>query len=215
MFCRSFFSFVVSLGILTGVAHGEVLISEIMYNPDSSEAAPNDVEWVELYNSGSEEADVGGWYLADEDGKTAAIPDGTTLAAGKTLILVPGNQTKKGFRAAWGKGGAVQPLDAWGVQGLGGLSNSPGPSDEKLTVRQGKKDVVDEVDFDDEKGWPSDNTDGPSIYVKPGKLGADTNDAAEAWAASADGKHKASTCKQTDIFGGKDVGSPGAVATEK
>ena len=57
-----------------------VIISEIMYNPNSNEGSSPDyinlVEWVEIYNNGDTTVDITGWGLMDED------PSGDWLAAG-------------------------------------------------------------------------------------------------------------------------------------
>ena len=58
---------------IAGVASGDVIISEIMYNPDSSEALPNDVEWIEIYNTGGTSVDLTGWAIQDEDGTSSAF----------------------------------------------------------------------------------------------------------------------------------------------
>ncbi len=63
--------------------YGDVVISEIMYDPIGAEP---DTEWVELYNPGSASVDVGGWVLSDTEG-TCTIPSGTSIAAGGFLVV--------------------------------------------------------------------------------------------------------------------------------
>jgi hypothetical protein len=104
-----------TFGLLTTPAGGEVIITELMYNPASPEgraadestgepAQPNLVEYVELYNTGDEPVDLSGHRLTDEDGQTSAIPEGTTLDARKALVLYPSAQTEQSFRGARGPG---------------------------------------------------------------------------------------------------------------
>ncbi len=63
--------------------YGDVVISEIMYDPAGAEP---DTEWVELYNPGSVSVDVGGWVLSDTEG-SCTIPAGTTIAANGFLVV--------------------------------------------------------------------------------------------------------------------------------
>jgi len=62
-----------------------ILITEIMYNPASSE---NDWEWVEIYNTTDEPIDLAGYVFYDDDGSTSDsnIPGGI-LAPGGSAIL--------------------------------------------------------------------------------------------------------------------------------
>ncbi|MBN2182761.1 MAG: lamin tail domain-containing protein, partial [Sedimentisphaerales bacterium] len=53
---------------------GVVVINEIHYDPDIRTEL---VEYIELYNSGSEEIDIAGWYLCD--GISYEFPDGSIL----------------------------------------------------------------------------------------------------------------------------------------
>lgn len=51
-------------------------------------------DWVELVNTGTEPADLGGWYLRDdEDGRDWRIPEGTVLDPGALLVLT-GEETE-------------------------------------------------------------------------------------------------------------------------
>lgn len=73
-------------------AYGNVVISEIMYDPIGTEP---DTEWVELYNPGSTSVDVGGWVLTDDANYPAGpitegyctIPASTTIPAGGFLVV--------------------------------------------------------------------------------------------------------------------------------
>jgi len=189
----------------------QVLITEIMYNPASSERSPNDVEWVEVYNAGNQAVDIAGWYLADEDGRTAAVPSGVSLKPRQALVLVPGVQTAEHFRAAWGTEAVVVPLGGWGLPGKFNLANDPSPENEVLMLRDGSNAIVDEVNFDDEGEWPGDVPPGPSIYLVSSKLDAAANDSGSSWARSTDGKDGSKTNRLRADFDGVDCGSPGVV----
>ena len=194
-----------------GLASAEVVISEVMYNPASSERRPVQTEWLELHNAGNRTVDLSGHYLQDEDGRTAAFPKGTALAVGEALVVIPDVQTVERFHAAWGEGITVIAVDGWGAGGMGGLANSPSDTNEVLTLRDSGGEIVDEVNYDDANDWPRDSPDGASIYLKPGTLSTEANDSGKSWARSTDGAHDARACEKAGDFGGEDVGSPGAV----
>ncbi len=213
-------SLMLALGILTSPAHGQVLISEIMYNPaskeghsgnESSPAHPTKVEWVELYNAGDEPVDLAGCMLKDEDGQTQAIPQGVTIKPGEAVVLIPGKQTVTGFREAWGNGFTVIPLDGWERPGLSNLANNPSEDNEQLTFCNADGEVLDAVNYDDESPWPSDEPHGPSIVLQPGHFSAEGNDAGDAWASAVEGQLGARFAKRTDDFRDDDLGSPGTV----
>lgn len=198
---------------------GQVVISEIMYNPASYEggvgpdAPPNQTEWVEIYNAGDKEVSLSGWYLSDEDGRTEVLPDSAVIKPGEAVVLIPGVQSVNDFRAAWGGGFKVYPLKGWheGKNPLSNLANSPSPTNEILTLRNKAEAVVDEVNYDDEGYWPSDSPQGASITLLPNNLHPDRNDAGDSWARSEKGKHGGRHAKKTKEYNSKDVGSPGRV----
>ena len=80
--------------ITANLCGAQVVISEIMYNPNSNEGwppdpnvpgdkgKPNSVEWVEIYNASDATEDISGSPLADDDGQTGAVRDGVLLEPG-------------------------------------------------------------------------------------------------------------------------------------
>lgn len=197
--------------LITSAACGDVVITEIMYNPASGEKLPNKVEWVEVYNTGDEAVALDGWYLQDEDGKTKPMPEGTTLEPKKALVLIPAEQTVEEFRKAWGEKVPVLRMEQWGDHGILGLSNAPSETNEKLQLVDAEQNAVDEVNFDDEGDWPVDKPQGPSIYLLPGKVDAASNDDGKHWRSSKAETHGAQHAKKTETFSERDVGSPGRV----
>lgn len=206
----------------SGPVSGQVLISEIMYNPDSYEggvgegADLNQTEWVEIYNAGDESVSLAGFYLQDEDGQTKPLPEDVEIEPGQAIVLIPGTQSVAHFRKAWGSGYPVYSLKGWtGTKGsLSNLANGPSSSNEILTLRDADGEVVDEVNYDDEGDWPSDSPDGPSIALNPDALDAEKNDSGSNWHRSEKGKHGAKNAKKTSEYSGEDVGSPGKVSSE-
>lgn len=203
-------------------AAGQVIISEIMYNPASYEggvgkdAPPNQTEWIEIYNAGDEAVSLAGWYLEDGDGQTEGLPESATIEPGEAIVLIPGVQSVTDFREAWGKGFQVFKLDGWakGDNPLNNLSNSPSEKNEILTIRDSEGKVIDEVNYDDEGDWPTDSPHGPSITLKPDALDAKKNDDGKNWVRSEPDKLGAKNAKKTDEYKAEDIGSPGKVEME-
>ncbi len=195
-----------------------LLISEIMYNPASTEQAPVETEWVELYNPTEQTVDLSGWYLQDEDGRTGGAPKGTRLEPGHALVLIPAEQSVADFRKAWGgtdEDYQVVPLEKWGAGGLHNLANSPSDKNEKLTLCRPDTSISDTVNYDDKDPWPLDEPDGASIYLLPDRLTPTLNDEGKSWARSEAGKDLAYHASTPSEYDTKDVGSPGKVMTKK
>lgn len=209
--------FGVGLFALAASAAGEVLITEIMYDPASDEKPPVRTEWVELYNNGQEAVDVGGWYLADEDGRTQPLPAGTMIEARQTIVLVPGDVegNAAAFRAAWGEGCVAYALADWskGKDGMSGLANAPSTENEILTLRDSGEQAIDEVNYRKADPWPKGKA-GASIYLAPTALTAVGNDDGANWRRSEFTLHGALNAKATEVFSDRDCGSPGTVAAE-
>lgn len=207
----------VGLGaVLAGPVSAEVVVTEIMYNPRSPERRPVQTEWVEVYNTGDRAADLSGWYLQDEDGRTGALPDGVSLDPRQAIVLIPGGCTAEAFSAAWGDDVRAYPLADWsGRSGLSGLANSPSETNEVLTLRDVEGQVADEVNYRAESPWPSDDPDGRSIYLVPGVIRADFNDDGPRWRFAEAGRHGAESATQTEVFDARDTGSPGVVVAEE
>lgn len=195
-------------------AHAQVVISEIMYNPASSEKLPNKVEWVELYNAGDEAVDLTGWYLRDEDGQTGVMPKDTKLEPGKALVLIPAAQTVEEFQKAWGKQITVVRLDDWNDE-MRCLANSPSEKNEILQLMNPGDALIDEVNYDDEGDWPTDTVQGRSIYLLPGHFDTTKNDSGESWRLSIKDKNGGYHATKTDTFSEEDLGSPGVVVAEE
>ncbi len=184
-----------------------MVISEIMYNPNSSEAAANDVEWVEVFNTSDVAVDLNGWSLSDEDGSTGLISGVSVVASGEAAVLIPDAQSVADFQAAWGSGYPIFRLSNWSSMGL---ENDPSGTNEVLALRNIEGIVEDIVNFDDEGDWPVDSPDGASIYVLLGHLTLDGNNDGNHWARSVVGVDDAVANTVTVDFDGSDVGSPGS-----
>lgn len=73
------FSFKMSVG-------QSITFSEMNYNPDST-VSPG--SWVELFNYGTSNIDLAGWYIKDDNNTNSFVfPGGTSINAGERLVVV-------------------------------------------------------------------------------------------------------------------------------
>ena len=189
-----------------------LVISEIMYNPDSPE---DDWEWVEVYNPGTDPADLTGFVLDDNNSvahSSANITGGTVPADGTALLYNADDLSAADVEAAWGPGLNLVPVADWSN---GALNNSGDQVALWATFsdydgdNEAQSNAVVSVSFDDSGAWPSDNNSA-SIYLTD--LTADPADGAN-WALSTAGAPSpAFDAYQSQAAGGNsggDVGSPG------
>ncbi len=176
--------------------HGEVVINEVMYHhapktlPDgTAEASPE--EWIELFNRGSVDVDVGGWRLADE--VEFEVPAGTTLPAGGYLILA---RDAAGLKAAHPGIPVVGDYD-------GKLDNDGG----RILLLDACGNVADEVAYRDGGRWPS-AADGGGSSLELRDPFAD-NAVPEAWAASDE-----SAAASWQFYEYQDVAAPSPVGPD-
>lgn len=187
---------------------GSVIISEIMYNPDSSEAAPVKTEWIELYNTGATPITLTDARIVDDDGQTGQFT--VTLAGNEAVVIAPAEVLESEFRAAWPGSYQLIRVTGWGSGGLNNLTNSP---PEPVTLRDASGQILDAVTYDDVAPWPVLSPDGPSIYVLPAFLNSIDNDNGANWAASVVGVDGAVADVGPAPFNGIDIGSPGTVVS--
>ncbi len=192
---------------------GDVVITEIMYNPDSTEDNPAATEWVELYNATDAPINLAGWYLADNATRSGEFPP-YILGAHSTVVVTPSAGDPDAFSDAW----LVPPLHTTsnGENGNGGLAGSNlGNAGESLRVVMpgGALPLVSDAVFYesgfDNEDWPRVWPDGPSIYMLPGS-GYTTlaNDDPAVWDTSLAGFDGAFVVVNNTVFDGVDVGSP-------
>ncbi len=199
-----------------------VIISEIMYNPASTEGPPpNRVEWVELYNNGAAAETLAGVYLTDitEGSRTGRSGSFTvTIPAKSAAVLFPDSITLADFRSAWGAIGGGVPVGKWGRNCPAldlCLRNSTGTTDgEHLQLHRSDGTILDEVNYRTTAPWPQLTTQGgPSIYLKGNALNAIANDNPANWAASTPGAAGARSNAITAVFNRTDTGSPASAGT--
>jgi hypothetical protein len=187
----------------------EIIISEIMYNPqgtdrDDTAVPPINREWIELYNTGSSTINLGGWQLGDsQDNNWAnAFPAGTLLNPQQSLVVTGDAAT---FDAMWGGG-----INRVQVGNFPTWANDPSPTNETVAIRDGFDIIRDAVNLDDANGWPkTTGSDGQSIFLLPSGLSSTGNDSGANWAPTMWGAYGA----EFRTVQGENHGSPGLVDT--
>jgi uncharacterized repeat protein (TIGR01451 family) len=190
-----------------------ILISEIMYNPNSFE---DDWEWVEVYNSGTVDANLAGWVIDDINsvGHTVAnIAAGVVPAGGSAVLFNVDDTPAVEFETAWGMGINLIPVTNWTAMGLNNGGDTVSLWSDFASYSGDNTvhaNAVDTVAYDDDGTiWPAD--DGfASIFLT--SLAADNNVGAN-WALSQDGLDTPLFTGYTSLTAtnnfGTDVGSPG------
>ncbi len=91
----------------TAVEPGDIVVNELMA------LSTDNKDWVEIYNTGSNDADLSNWALKDSKGRTPyTLPEGTKLEKGGYLVIEHDATGQKGFPYGLGKGDQVRLLDA-------------------------------------------------------------------------------------------------------
>lgn len=139
-----------------------VVINEIHYHPDNN---TEQVEFIELYNAGTEPVNLNGWYFEGAIGYTfQSMP---TMNPGTYVVIC---QDPSDFSSKFGTS-AYGPFE-------GKLSNDG----ERIVLRGANGTVVDEVDYDSDFPWPiAANGEGASMELIHPSL---DNDLAGSWRSS-------------------------------
>jgi CotH kinase protein/Lamin Tail Domain/Dockerin type I domain len=119
-------------------APARVVINEIHYHPAFDPCERLD-EYIELYNSGSQQADMSGWRLSTAVQYT--FPEATVLQTGQYLVVCV---SEEHLRFRFGLTGKV----------LGGWQGRLNNSGEKLYLQDKNGSIIDQVEYDDVFPWP-------------------------------------------------------------
>jgi len=152
-----------ALLLLAFEAEGEVVLSEVMFDPAGSEYYD---EFVELYNTGPDTVDLGGWRIGDgeELDRIKPLDRGTLLAPGQFALVLDSGYPERSTTydplppeallltvddASFGKGGwsntSPEPVRLVDPEGqevaryVYSLGNRPGYSDEKALLDRGDR----------------------------------------------------------------------------
>ncbi|MCI5055440.1 MAG: lamin tail domain-containing protein [Flavobacteriales bacterium] len=145
---------------------GDLVITEIMYNPP--ESGTDSLEFVEIYNNSSNAISLDGFYFWD--GINYTFPSGASISASSFVVLA-GDSTA--FHNAFG----FAPFDIF----LGGLSNSG----EELYFIDDQNMGVDLITYDDGGSWPGAPTSGGGSSMVLCDFNSDNNIGGN-WTASND-----------------------------
>ncbi|MEM7352600.1 MAG: lamin tail domain-containing protein [Acidobacteriota bacterium] len=190
-----------------------VVITEIMYNPDSSEST-TETQYIEIANVTNAPINVNNWTIDDEDGDGPNTLPNVTIPARGIAVIVGSNASD--FNTAWAAsidpGATIISLDDLG-QTMFNLANSPSGTSEIIQLRDDMASLVDEVNYDDSGVWPSD-PGGPSIYLNISEAmlqasGDTDNDDGNNWAQASNGVDGAINSTPTGVWDAIDTGSPG------
>ncbi|MBN1853032.1 MAG: lamin tail domain-containing protein [Pirellulales bacterium] len=194
---------VIAFSTVDWTVSADIIISEIMYNPDGDDTGK---EWVEIFNNSTTRIALDGWTFADiQDMQiTNPIPANTFLNPNQALVLV---SDATSFDAQWGTGINRIELGNFPL-----FANTPSPANEILAIRDSYGTVHDSVNYDDENGWPFISPDGSSIFALPSGLTTTGNDLGTSWRPSMPGVYGATYSRSPS--GIQDRASPGIVVSQ-
>lgn len=141
----------------------DIRITELMYNPPGGDA----YEFLELANTGGGEVDLSG---ASFGGISHTFPAGSTLAAGKVVVLIS-DANPGAFRQRYP---AVQPFGIYSAR----LANSG----ERISLRDSLGRTITSVEYGDSGFWPK-SADGGGHSLELLSSAVEPNDPG-AWQAS-------------------------------
>lgn len=138
----------------------DVVVSEIMYNPENDLGSD---EFLELHNTGDTTVDISGWCV---DGISFCFPAGSSIAAGEFLVLSPD---------------AARLAEVYGVSSAGTYDGGLKNGGEDIALLDAGGNVIHAFEYDDRGPWPVlPDGEGPSL-----ELGAlDARSSAWGWFAS-------------------------------
>ncbi|WP_425400111.1 lamin tail domain-containing protein [Aeoliella sp.] len=201
------FAIFVALAVVHRV-HGEVIISEIMYNPGGSDrddgAGGFNREWVELYNTGESAIDISGWSVGDsQDGDFASPFPAGTIVPPATALVVTGDAAT--LDSEWG--GGINRVE---VADFPILANSPTATNETVALRDATGVLRDTVNYQNSGSWPLLNgSNGHSLMLLPEGLSNFANGSGSNWIPSFGGAYDA---RFVESSFGINHASPGTVS---
>ena len=168
----------------TGVAAGQVVVNEIMYDPNPPAHSTNG-EWFELYNAGSAQVNLKDWTFSDgaSNPNTFTVSGNLFIGAGGYLVLGRNSDTNA-------NGGVAVDYQ---YPSSFALANT----DDEVIMVDGSSVEQDRVEYNERNAWPVG--DGASIALK-----ATMN------YATFDNNSAANWCVSSTAYGTGALGTPGA-----
>lgn len=176
-----------------------LVITEIMYDPQSGESDDVQTEWVELKNVGQQAINLRGLQLTSgtkgkiHDAKQRFVLGDATIAPGDYAIVGIGAATcYASFKMPAFASHCDEAKYAW-------LTNTG----DSVAVRDAKGHIIDEVVYETESPWPAATRNGCSIqFVAPeGQSLVEANDDPKNWVVSG--------ASNSDEFKSHGRGTPG------
>ena len=180
----------------------KLVITEIMYDPLSSESDDQQTEWVEIHNPGQQSASLQGFQLTSgtkskpHDARQRFVLGDVSVPAKGYVVIGIGS-------AASYAGLGLPPIAAHCNESKYAWLTNSGDS---IAIRDGRGEIIDEVVYSSDAPWPAANRAGGSIqFVFPaGEEPARANDDAKNWVASGAGN--------SEEFKGHGRGTPASAA---
>ncbi|MEL6179359.1 MAG: lamin tail domain-containing protein, partial [Myxococcota bacterium] len=162
-------------------AEGDIIITEIMYNPSGSGFDDDDAEWIELYNTNSGDRDLSGCLFKDNNPSNDGAPLTDVVVPGGGYIIVGKSSDPQYF-------GGVTPAATFSF----GLNNS---NEGDAVILECGGEVFDRIDYDDGGAFPEGT--GASLSLDPSARNNDDNGDGANW------------CLGAEDYAGGNLGSPG------
>ena len=183
---RIFILLLAMMGFLYAQSAGDVIITEIMQNPDDVSDANG--EWFEVYNTTCSAIDIDGWTISDNGSDSHTINNGGPLNVPANGFLVLARNSDSGAN-----GGFTANYDYSGIS----LTNS---DDEIILTAPGPTEI-DRVEYDGGPNFP--NPTGASMVLTDFTL---DNNVGSSWTT-------ATARESTYPVSGSDFGSPGTLGS--
>ena len=159
-----------------------LVITEIMYDPQSGETEDVQTEWVELLNRGAQAANLKGLQITS--GVRGKIHDPRQRFVLPDVVIAAGEHAVIGIGAASCYTSLkLPPFAAYcGESKFAWLTNTG----DSVAIRDERGAIIDEVVYETESPWPAANRAGGSIqFIAPeGEDQTKANDEPKNWAAS-------------------------------
>jgi PKD repeat protein len=134
------------INAFTDTTQANLVITEIMYNPP--EYGADSLEFIEIYNSGTDTVNMGGYYFAS--GINFTFPN---------FDLYPGNFTVVGIDD-------TAMLITFGINAFQWTSDGLNNNGELILLKDSFGNAIDSVYYDDSTPWPAaPDGDGPSLII--------------------------------------------------
>jgi hypothetical protein len=183
---------VCSAGICSGETGGgmggaeELVITEIMYNPDAVSDAAG--EWFEVYNPGSSPVNLNGWSIKDHGTDSFTIAEDVFVPSEGYAVLCKNKDSS---------------LNGGIICDIGYSSFTLGNTNDAVVLLSPEDEIIDEAAYDvGVEPWKSLNKAGYSLQLDPGHYTSAENDNGIYW------------CNTDEPLPEGDFGTPGIINSD-